>query len=220
MENAFPTPTNEEISRSLRPLFPLFADVVRTALERVHLGVPNLGLPRAVERANDMHRAIRECIRPICEMCPDWMELVEEPEGLGMDYIAFNRNFSQIPLALRWGRCKNGKISRNGTERSTATLSTGLLFDAGIDVLRDGLPMVTLAHTIEDDFTEIGVPQWYIGRVFLARESIDASERIEDVAVFSRPHREIPRDYEAPLIRSRQLDTLRWGDMISRLRAG
>lgn len=218
MKNTPPTsPSNEQIADALKPLYPILSDLVQTAMDRVIRGVTHLGMPRPVERAGDMHRAIRECLRPICDQCPEWLELTEEPEGKSMDYVSVTEKWTDHPLVLRWGRIKDGKISRNGTRRSVQTRATGYLF-GDFDEKRNDLPMVTLTHTIEDDYTEVGVPQWWVGRITLVRERLDASEFIAEVASFSQPEKRTQDEYDAPLVRARELDAQRWGDMIERLR--
>jgi hypothetical protein len=81
------------------------------------------------------------------------LELREEPEGRGLDYLI--SRLGGEPIAIRWGLSKGGRIRRNGTERSTEFQSQGVLFpELNSETLADGLPLVTIAFTIEDGYTE------------------------------------------------------------------
>lgn len=212
------TPSNQFFFETLKPWFPVFTEITQAGFDRHLQAIPVLGLPRKTERANDIHRAIRDVVRPICT--GDLLELREEPEGQGLDYIVF-RAWIDTPFAIRWGRYNGGTVHRNGTQRSQTVQQQGLLF-GGFDVEKEGLAVVTLAHTIEDDFTLAGAPAWWMGKLLLIRERVDESEIITEIASFDRPaQRRQPEEQDdslARMIRAREDDVARWERMVDRIR--
>lgn len=178
---------NSVLAGGLNPWFPLFGQVVQAGL-RDHLSaVPILGLPRKTERANDLHRAIRENFRRLCDLAgTNLLELREEPDGQGLDYLV-----SRLadPVAIRWGLYKGGTIKRNNTQRTRSCQEQGLLELPGVDldVCEADMPLVSLAYPLADDYTEVGVPCWWINRLLLIREREGESEVITTIADFQQP---------------------------------
>lgn len=210
--------TNFEIANGLNPWFPLFGEVVQAGLRDHLAAVPILGLPRKTERANDLHRAIRENFRRLCDLSAPMLELREEPDGQGLDYLV-----SRLaePVAVRWGLYKSGTIKRNDTLRTKCCQEQGLLPLPGVDldVHEADLPLVSLAYPLADDYTEIGVPCWWINRLLLIREREGDSEVITTIADFPQPVVSV-NDYSTPsaIVQARAEEIEHWGAAVEAIR--
>ncbi|OHB51748.1 MAG: hypothetical protein A2Y12_01295 [Planctomycetes bacterium GWF2_42_9] len=176
---------NKEIAQIVEPFEEGFAEVFHLAWVNVLSTVPHLGIPTKVERANCMHRALRNIMRPICENFSPILEFIEEPDGQGKDYIIIDSGESE-PLALCWGRYGNGVIRRSSTIRNQHIQGQGYLFPVEDGV---GMPQVTatLGYDVADDFTECGKPCWWMQRLVLLRERQIESEFIKDIYCYEKP---------------------------------
>ena len=156
-----------------------------------------------------MHAAVREGFRKACDGFGNQaMRLVEEPEGKGLDCVILT--LGEVELALRWGRYGNGRISRNNTKRQTMTQEQ-LTLCGGVDLEIDNLSTASVGYTVEDDYTEAGQPQWWVGRIALLRERVDMSDFIEDIAVFKKPnHSTSYQELDTPRViaRNQEYDAL------------
>lgn len=209
--------SNDLLVEATRPWFPLFADVAQTAMMRHLQAIALLGLPRKTERANDLHRAIRDGFRVMCDSADGLLGLVEEPEGQGLDYVVF-RGFIDKPFSLRWGHWNGPRINRNATIRTAECQGQGLLF-GGFDEETNGLPVATLGYTIEDDYTEAGIPAWWMGRLAILHERVDESEFVIEVARFARPETGIIQDSTpSAILQAREEDVARWERMVQEVR--
>lgn len=211
-------PSGIEMASLLEPWFPLFARV-GTAVERdVLSAIPILGLPRKTERANDFHRAWRNNLRRVCDLAPQFFSLSEEEEGKGLDYLICKMD-EDAPFAMRWGRYNGSTIRRNRTQRTGAFHEQGILFPCD-EIDTSDLPTLTLAHTIEDEFTIVGRSQMWIGRLYLVQERTIQSELITEVHVYPEPIRSIEMgDVPAPLVVARQDETDEWERIIQDIRS-
>jgi hypothetical protein len=207
-------PSSIELSDQLQPFFSLFARVGTAAERDVLAGMAVLGVPRHTERASDFHRAWRNNLRRVCDLAPQFFTLREEPEGKGLDYLICNLN-PKMPFTLRWGRYNGTTIRRNRTERTAINQEQGVLFDSLLEGLPE-LPVLTLAHTIEDEFTFVGQSQLWIGRLYLLREREEQSEVITEVHVYSPPNRStVNFETPAPIIVQRQDEDGEWQRIIN-----
>ncbi len=210
-------PSSIELAKRLQPWFPLFARV-GTAVERdVLAAIPLLGLPRKTERANDFHRAWRNNLRRVCDLASQFFELQEEPDGQGLDCLLCKMD-PEMQFLLRWGRYNGNCVRRNRTERSKQFQEQGR-FWAPAEPDSSELASLTLAHTIEDEFTVVGQSQMWVGRLLLLRERPDESEVVTEVHVYSPPDRtsmigEVP----APIIVERQNETEEWQRIVDLVR--
>jgi hypothetical protein len=176
---------NTDIAQVIEPFEKGFSKVFRLAWKGVIRTVPYLGIPTKIERANCMHRAIRNLMRPFCETLSPILEFVEEPDGQGKDYIIIDSGKSKS-LALCWGRFGNGEIRRSQTIRNQFIQEQGYLF-----AIEDGLSATqvtaTIGYDVADDFTEGGKPCWWIQRLVLLRERCRESEFIKNVCCYKKP---------------------------------
>jgi len=176
---------NSEIAKVIEPFKPGLSKVFRLAWKGVIRTVPHLGIPTKIERANCMHRAIRNYMRPFCETLSPILEFVEEPDGQGKDFVIIDYGKSK-PLALCWGRYGNGEIKRSQTIRNQFIQNQGYLF-----AIEDGLSetqiTATIGYDVADDFTERGKPCWWIQRLVLLRERYRESEFIKNVCYYKKP---------------------------------
>ncbi|MGA2582620.1 MAG: hypothetical protein ABSG31_05035 [Tepidisphaeraceae bacterium] len=210
-------PPNAELVHLLEPWFPLFSRVGAAAERDFIAAIPFLGLPRKTERANDLHRAWRNNFRRVCDLAEPSFLLREEPEGQGLDYLLCQMNMD-LPFVMRWGRFDGETIRRNRTERSKQIQEQGRLF-ATMEPDAAELPTVTLAHTIEDEYTEAGQSCLWIGRLLLLRERPDESEVITEVCVYQKPNRDPSvNDLPPPLVHARQNETEEWGQLIQQIK--
>ncbi|MGN6625885.1 MAG: hypothetical protein ACTHLN_04635 [Tepidisphaeraceae bacterium] len=210
-------PSSIEMANWLEPWFPLLARI-GTAVERdVLSAIPILGLPRKTERANDFHRAWRNNFRRVCDLAPQFFDLVEEDDGGGLDYLLCKMN-PDIPFGMRWGRYNGTTIRRNRTQRSGQFYEQGLLF-ACDEFDSTELPTVTLAHTIEDEYTIVGQSQMWMGRLYLLRERPIQSELVAEVHVYPEPDRAAETSsVPAPLVIAREDETEEWKRIIRDIR--
>jgi hypothetical protein len=201
----------------LEPWFSLLGSV-GSATQRDQLAaIPILGMPRRTERANDFHRAWRKNLSTVCKFADPLLTMVEEPEGQGLDYLVCKMDPDR-PFILRWGRYNGLTIRRNGTQRSRTVQEQGVLFAGCEDA--DEMQAATLGFTIENDYTEAGIPCWYYGRLVLLRERREVSEFITDVWVYSPPAVNAGGEYEAPapIVTAREQEVEDWERIVSDIR--
>lgn len=210
-------PSSIELSHLLQPWFPLFARVGTAAERDVLAAMSLLGIPRHTERAGDFHRAWRNNLRRVCDMASQFFTLREEPDGRGLDYLICQMN-PKVPFVLRWGRYNGITVRRNRTERTTLNQEQGLLFDL-MESDPSELPVLTLAHTIEDEFTIVGRSQLWIGRLYLVRERQHESEIVAEVHVYSPPDRAAATfETPAPIIARRNDEDAEWRRIVEGIR--
>lgn len=209
--------SNFDFTRLLEPWFPLLGRVHAAALRDHLAGIPLLGMPKKTERANDIHRAVRTNLRRVCDLAEPLMSLTEEPDGQGLDYLTCRMDQDR-PFRIRWGHYKGGSIRRNRTERTRQQQEQGYFefSDKQAEDEAEGTPWVTVGHTIEDDYVEIGAACWWIGRLVLLRERPMECEVITEVHCFEPPIREVDRASEVPppLVEAREQETREWEQMI------
>lgn len=175
---------NTEIAEIIEPFEKGLSKMFRLAWDEVIRTVPQIGIPTKIERANCMHRAIRNVMRPFCEILSPVLEFVEEPDGQGKDYIVLDSGKSKL-LALCWGRFGNGEIRRSQTIRNQFIQEQGYFpYAQDVEVTQ---VTATIGYDIADDFTEGGKPCWWIQRLVLLRERYRESEFIKDVCVYEKP---------------------------------
>jgi len=212
------SPSNKDVVDHLGPWFQLFSRVAQQAMKDHLAAVEVLGLPRGTERANDLHRTQRNNFRELCDLAGDLLELREEPEGQGLDYLV-SRLDPEQPLAIRWGRYKTDRIRRNRTGRSAA-IQEQLTLWAPEDEEADGLPVVSIAHTIRNEFTQGGRPCWQLGELYLVRERKNYAEtiiEIESFEVTEEPGLEGPPS-AVKLMAQREEEVGEWDRLVSQLR--
>lgn len=212
-------PTNAELVQHLEPWFPLIGRVFDHAMYRHRAAVPILGLPRKTERANDLHRAVRENFRTVAEMAAPFIELKEEREGKGLDYLVW-RIIQDMPFTMRWGIHNAGTINRNRTDRTTEVREQTMLFGHPADEENGtSMPTCSVGFTIEDDYTEVGIPKWWIGRLYLIRERKMQSEVMTEAHVYPPPV-EDGNGFEVPppVVAAREQEVEEWGEMVERIR--
>ncbi len=210
--------SNFELVQQLEPWFPLFARIGEAALRDQLAAVPILGLPRKTECANDWHRAWRNNFRRVCDLAEDFVTLVEEPEGQGLDYLLFRMNPDK-PFTMRWGRINGETIRRNRTARTREVHEQGTLFGVATES-PSAMPNVTLGFTIEDYFTQVGQPCWWFGRLHLLRERADVSEFMTEVHVYPAPEQntESPFGVPPPIVIARENEAQELEQMIENIR--
>ena len=157
-------PSKRDLLRSSEPWFPIISRVCQAAFRDVLAGVPVLGNPRKTERANDLHRAVRENFRRVCDL-GHFLRLVEEPEGKGLDYIVSSLN-PDVQIGYRWGRYDGVAVRRNPSLRTKDFHEQGTLFSL-VDDEPSGMPMLTVGLAIADDFWEANKPCCWLGRIML-----------------------------------------------------
>jgi len=159
-----------------------FSDGMQKAMSCIKI----MEYARKTERANVIHGCIRESLRVICDQFDPILQLIEEPDGKGLDVIRVEIDDNII--ALRWGRYdrQDRRIRRNRTVRADSC-QQGFLFGEFLDP--NGLPTATLSYELEDDYIAVGEPQWWMSRLVLRRERIDASEFIEEIYSYTNPIR-------------------------------
>ena len=179
--------TNEEIVSICEPFYPVLGRVFGLAWRNTMNSIAVLGIPTKVERANMMHAAIRTELRRLCDRLDPIVQLIEEPDGGGLDYVLLDSGREE-KLALRWGRYGDGRIRRNPTERQLGIQGQGLLpFSEWSALDADAEPtVVAIGYTVENDYTEAGCPAWWMGRLVLLRERTTVSEFIHDIAAFKQ----------------------------------
>lgn len=170
----------------VRPLYTIVPEVFSDGITNAMAAIRIMGHARKTERANVIHACIRESWRVVCDVCEPFLELVEEPDGFGLDAVVIDIDGARA--ALRWGRYDPnvGVIRRNKTLRAESSMQ-GYLFGDFFDP--QGLPTGTMAFELEDDFHAAGEPQWWMSRIVLRRERIDATEFIEEVRSYTNPLR-------------------------------
>lgn len=200
--------TNQQLLEVLRPYFPLVRFVFKSAFRDVRRAQPILGLPRKTERATDMHRAVREQFKLACEcQQSECLELLEEREGLGLDYLVCHAIPDQ-PIAIRWVHYPNGDvIRRNRTVRQLQARGQGYLF-SGLDAEdSEGLVHATFGYVLGDDYIEAGHPCWWLSRVALLREKCGRPDSIADVAFFGKPAQaKLSNKAPSAVVKSREAD--------------
>jgi len=131
---------------------------------------------------------LRKVLRPLCEGISPILTFVEEPDGQDKNYIIIESGKSDS-LALCWGRYGDGEIRRCQTKRNKFIQEQGYLFP-----IEDGLVAAqitaTLGYDIADDFTEGGIPCWWMQRLVLLRERYRESEFIKEVCFYEKPKKE------------------------------
>jgi hypothetical protein len=184
-------------------------------------GVPVLGLPRKTERANDFHRTWRENLRTACNFADPLLTLMEEPDGQGLDCLVC-RTDPEMPFAVRWGLYNGQTIQRNPTGRTNEVYEQGIMHFAEDDLNPREMPVVSLGFTLEDDYTEVGVPQWWFGKLVLLRERRNFCEFITDVHVYQKPTdaRGGEAHLPAPFVAERQKEVAELEQMVARIRRG
>lgn len=195
---------NIEIAQIIEPFQEGFSEMFHLAWFEIIRTVPQLGIPTKIERANCMHRAIRNVMRPLCESLSPVLEFVEEPDGQGKDYIIIDSGKSKL-LALCWGRFGNGEIRRRQTIRNQFIQGQGY-FPYAQDVGANQVT-ATIGYDIADDFTEGGKPCWWIQRLVLLKERYRESEYIKDLCVYEKPKEEaevVGEDYDFTQIREKE----------------
>ncbi len=176
---------NTEIAQAIEPFEEGLSKAFPLAWDNVIRTVPQLGNPTKIERANCMHRAIRNVLQPICEDFSPILEFVEEPDGQGKDYIIINPKESDS-LALCWGRHGDGQIRRCPTVRNQYIYDQGLLFPLE-DESSSPRITATIGYDVADDFTEGGKPCWWMQRLVLIRERHRCSEFIKTICYYEKP---------------------------------
>ena len=209
--------SNQQAMNDLSPWFDLFGEVFEAAQRDHFAAISLLGVPRKTERAGELHRACRENFRRVCDTAAPLLELKEEPDGQGLDYL-----ISRLgqPLAVRLGFYKNGAIKRNRTDRTRTCQEQNILFpDCDLDEHVQDMPLLTLGYTISNDYTEVGVPCWFISKLLLLRERTGESEVITTIREFSEPKRNAG-NYTAPsaIIKARQAELAQWEQMVRRIK--
>lgn len=212
--------SNSGLARQLQPWFPIFSGVAAAAF-RDHLSaIPTLGMPRKTERANDIHRAMRENFQRVCDVADPLLHLEMEPDGQGLDYLVV-RNDPLPPIAVRWGRWDGVLIKRNGTNRTRQVQSDGLLFpDADLEEAGE-MQLVSLGYQLEDDHVAAGRPQWWLRRLVLLRERPFGSEFIQELREYPEPVREPDYDEQLapPLIAAREQESEDWERIVETIRS-
>ena len=209
--------SNQQAMNELSPWFELFGGVFE-ATQHDHLAsISLLGIPRKTERAGEIHRACRENFRRVCDLASPLLELKEEPEGQGLDYL-----ISRLgqPLAVRWGFYKNGAIKRNATDRTRDCQEQGILFpECDLDKRVESMPLLSIGYEISNDYTEVGVPCWFISKLLLLRERAGESEVITTIREYSEPKRNAG-NYTAPtaIVKARQAELAQWEQMVRRIK--
>lgn len=184
-------PHYNEIVDALSPFHKCFEGVC-SDIERMQLrACAVLGIPRRSERANDWHRAWRNCFGTWCEETGRLFEFIEEPDRSSLDYMVCHL-LPERPFSIRFGRVNNGRIKRNGTRRQNGARAHGMLSSEflieDIDEPDPGeLRQITLAYSLQDDFTEGGFPAWWMDRLVIGRETFDGFDELSEVATFSAP---------------------------------
>ncbi|MCK4340302.1 MAG: hypothetical protein KAY37_01090 [Phycisphaerae bacterium] len=210
---------NQEILDNLKPAFPVFSAVLQSAWADIRSAISILGPPRRTERANDMHRAVRTNLRRLCdrEEVEGYVELVEERDGLGLDYLVWRLG---TPLAIRWGRLNNDRVRRNATRRTMDAQGQLMLID-GLEKEIGNFPLVSMVYEIADDHYEANEPCWWIRRIRLVRERTDAVELIAEIAEFANPEQRVVA-WKAPksVVRAREHDVDEWVHIIANAKVG
>lgn len=175
---------NKEIAEIVEPFESGFSELFPRAWNAVLSTVPYLGIPTKIERANCMHRAIRNYMRPLCEELDPILQFVEEPDGQGKDYMIVDIGGPRT-VALCWGRYGNGEIKRCGTLRNQFIQGQGYLFGME-DGVESAQATATIGYDVADDYTEEGRPCWWIQRLVLLRERRKESEFIKEVCTYEK----------------------------------
>lgn len=208
--------SNPEIVRRLEPWFPVFRLVTDQTLRDVLEGMLVMGTPKKTERASDVHRCYRNNFRQVRDFAESMVTLVEEPDGQGLDYLIFN---GDQPLGVRWGRFDGETVRRNRTGRTQQIQEQGV-FEFAEEADVSTMQMVTMAHTIEDEYTEGGHSCMWIGKLILLRERMQVSEVITEVHMFNKPEQSDTTDHETPpaVVEARETEADQLQRMIRRIR--
>lgn len=163
-----------------------------------------LGLPRRTERATDWHRALRNLFLPWCDETDGRFTFMAESDRFSLDYMICHSILDK-PFAIRFGRLNNGTIRRNGSRRQTSARSHGFLSSEflieGMDEPDPGeLRQVTLAYSLDRDYTEGGLPAWYMDRLVIGKETPDGFDELDTVATFDAPLASVPQPVRAVYI--------------------
>ncbi|MEI8194889.1 MAG: hypothetical protein WCI73_03155 [Phycisphaerae bacterium] len=141
------------------------------------------GVLHKPERATFFHVAIRKGMKVLCDSAPEFLTLVEEPEGQALDYVMVNMD--PVPFCLRWGISNGIYIRRNRTDRTEGIQEQGVfpfyMEDSG------GQLTATIAYSLADDYTEAGIQKWWMNRLVLGRERKGGFDFIEEIAIFGKP---------------------------------
>ena len=202
----------------LEPWFPLFARVGVATERDVLAAMPLMGIPRKTERASDFHRCWRNNFRRVCDLAEGIFTLKEEPEGIVRDYIICEID-PQNPFVLLWARTDGQRINRNRTDRNKQIQQQEFFWDLS-EPDSSELPAITLAHTIEDEYTEAGRPCLWMGRLLLVRERFGTSETITEVHVYQKPDRctQPSNEVPPPLVVAREQEDVEWQRIIRKIR--
>ncbi len=176
--------TNRQIVAALEPWFPVLSYAANAAFLEVLRAIPILGIPRKTERASDLHRAFRKHAQIACDEAETVLTMVQEREGLGLDFIRFDMG---IAFAIRWVRYpSDGRLNRNDSQRQTDLEGQGYLFSELSDSRK--MPVVTLGLELADDYIEANVPRWWLSRMVLIREITDhATEFLGEICRYAPP---------------------------------
>lgn len=210
-------PQDAWFAHQLEPWFPAF-EIVARAAQRDHLAaISLLGLPKKTERANDFHRSFRTHFIELCDQVGTLMDIVEGPDGEGLDYLTCHMCPDQ-PFGVRWGKYGAGHIRRNRTERSHVIQSQGHLFEDALGEMLEVLPMVSLGYELADDYTLAGRPCWWMNRIVLLREGLSKAHFITEVALLEQPHQDeaMPEDL-APYIEAREHDRVALAHVVQQI---
>jgi len=209
---------NEEIARAVEPWHPVLEQAFRTSWADMMALGQIMGERRKGERAMDMHACVRNVLQVACDYAEPFLTLVMEPEGQGLDYCVLD--WSGMAIALRWGHYPEriGRVRRNSTDRTRLVQEQGTMF-AGLDKQRGEMPLASVVYTVEDDYSEAGIEQWWMSRLLLAREWTDDTELIQEIAAYNKPSREeTERAVAEPRIAAKRRDLDELQERISRLR--
>lgn len=194
---------SEPLVKVIEPWFPVLTLAGPTAFQATVVARLVLGERKKVEFASDMHGAFRTVLREICEGNAPFLRLMEAEECEDFDRLEIKWVGQRV--ACRWGRKpENGPIRRNDTGNTRTTQSQAMLFP-DLDRKAKGLPLLTLAYVVADDFTLAGVSQGWLARLLLCREWYDETEIVRVIAEYERPARDeaTPERIVARQIRAR-----------------
>lgn len=172
---------NEELVEAVSRYYPGLIPVFELAWRSVVDDAITSGIPNKVERAGIMHKNLRSELRPFCDELDPVVQLVERTDGLDYLLIDLGDKRSVIARVGRWP--ENNSIRRNPTHQQRAIQVQQLLDFVEVDRVE---MVATIGYTVEDDYTEAGVPRWWMGRIVLLREHPDETEYVQDIAVYKK----------------------------------
>lgn len=192
-----------EIRDRTRPFYPAIRHACEMGTADVMAAIRLIGHVRKGERANIFHAAMRESFRVMCDVAEPFIELIEEPDGQGLD--ALQVTLDGQSHALRWARYNvlAMRFNRNSTGRTVEMQNQAYLFGDFFDP--NGLPTATIGIEIADDVVEVMQPQWWLERLALRRERVDSTEFIDEIASYTQPIRccDVPDPRTAAFIAAR-----------------